>query len=108
MDIDRRCCPSHCCKRHGCKYGYDHPEFNDGVPCPVVAGTIEQEYRCESCPPVDWTITTGPPQNGLSTKRPVGIIRDNKLVGYVESEELAKQICDAMEHAEWSRAQERW
>jgi hypothetical protein len=98
--------PSHCCRKHGCKYGDDHyPEESDLGGCPVVDGRIDQEYRCEDCPPVDWTITLGPPQNGLGTRRPVGIIRDNKLVGYVESEALAKQICEAMEHHEWSRRQ---
>jgi hypothetical protein len=30
---------SHCCRKHGCKYGDDD--------CPVAAGTIEQEYDCE-------------------------------------------------------------
>lgn len=106
-DLNRNCCPSHCCKKHGCKYGYDQSEFTS-FPCPVVAGTIAQEHRCEICPPVDWTTSTGAPPNGLGTKRPVGIIRDNKLVGYAETEELAKQICEAMEHYEWLRTQERW
>lgn len=32
---------SHCCIKHGCKYG------NAG--CPVVRGQIEQEYLCEEC-----------------------------------------------------------
>jgi hypothetical protein len=32
---------SHCCAQHGCKYGDDD--------CPVVQGTIEQLYPCESC-----------------------------------------------------------
>lgn len=34
-------CASHCCKRHGCKYAYKN--------CPVMAGTEEQEFPCESC-----------------------------------------------------------
>ena len=29
---------THCCKKHGCKYG------NDG--CPVELGIIEQDYPC--------------------------------------------------------------
>ena len=32
---------SHCCARHGCKYG-DHD-------CPVVSGQVEQMYLCEEC-----------------------------------------------------------
>ena len=34
---------THCCLRHGCKYGDED--------CPVAAGTHEQMYKCESC---DW------------------------------------------------------
>lgn len=30
---------THCCKRHGCKYGDED--------CPVVLGTAQQEYACE-------------------------------------------------------------
>lgn len=40
LDIHKSC-PSHCCKEHGCKYGYDD--------CPVVLGTAPQEYRQECC-----------------------------------------------------------
>lgn len=36
-----KCCPSHCCKRHGCKYGHDC--------CPVACGLIAQEHPCEYC-----------------------------------------------------------
>lgn len=32
---------SHCCIRHGCKYGDEE--------CPVVLGTHEQRYDCEDC-----------------------------------------------------------
>jgi hypothetical protein len=32
---------THCCSRHGCKYGDEE--------CPVVLGTITQEYPCEYC-----------------------------------------------------------
>lgn len=32
-------CPSHCCELHGCKYGYKD--------CPVVLGTVDQEFYCE-------------------------------------------------------------
>jgi hypothetical protein len=31
----------HCCRLHGCKYGYDD--------CPVVDDTVQQEYPCEDC-----------------------------------------------------------
>lgn len=34
---------THCCARHGCKYG--DPD------CPVETGHIEAEYECEYC---DW------------------------------------------------------
>jgi|ERR1017187_1222748 hypothetical protein len=33
---------SHCCLKHGCKYG-------DGDDCPVESGEMTQEYRCEQC-----------------------------------------------------------
>jgi hypothetical protein len=36
-----RCCPTHCCRLHGCKYGYDD--------CPVANGTVRQEYLCYNC-----------------------------------------------------------
>lgn len=32
---------THCCIRHGCKYG--------DKDCPVVSGEIKQEYLCEWC-----------------------------------------------------------
>ena len=35
------CCPSHCCKEHGCKYSLDG--------CPVATGKIEAVYSCEQC-----------------------------------------------------------
>jgi len=31
----------HCCKDHGCKYGYGD--------CPVVRGVVEQAFPCEDC-----------------------------------------------------------
>lgn len=33
-------CASHCCKRHGCKYGYEDS--------PVVNGEVPQEYSCQT------------------------------------------------------------
>ena len=32
---------THCCIKHGCKYG--------DKDCPVVSGEIKQDYTCESC-----------------------------------------------------------
>jgi len=32
---------THCCTRHGCKYG--------DKDCPVVTGQVKQEYLCEEC-----------------------------------------------------------
>ena len=40
---------SHCCKKHGCKYGDDE--------CPVVLGIIKQEYRQECCDISDILLT---------------------------------------------------
>jgi len=34
---------THCCSRHGCKYGYLDRD------CPVELGTHKQEYPCEMC-----------------------------------------------------------
>lgn len=31
---------THCCKKHGCKYGYEY--------CPVVLGHVKQDHKCES------------------------------------------------------------
>lgn len=36
---------THCCFKHGCKYGY--PLINKK--CPVYCGKIKQEYPCEEC-----------------------------------------------------------
>lgn len=36
-----RICQTHCCKKHGCKYS--RPD------CPVMWGTLKQNYRCEYC-----------------------------------------------------------
>ena len=38
---DYRSCASHCCKNHGCKYGYEK--------CPVSTGAVAQEHLCEHC-----------------------------------------------------------
>lgn len=40
-DENYACCPSHCCDRHGCKYGMRG--------CPVVNKTEKQLYPCETC-----------------------------------------------------------
>lgn len=44
-DNDYRCCPSHCCVRHGCKYGH-------WGGCPVVTGK-DPGVRCEACDDAD-------------------------------------------------------
>lgn len=38
-------CPSHCCARHGCKYGYEE--------CPVETEKVEQDGPCEFCLSID-------------------------------------------------------
>lgn len=42
---EHKACPSHCCPRHGCKYGYED--------CPVATGKVQPKYPknngCESC-----------------------------------------------------------
>lgn len=38
---DRLACSTHCCKNHGCKYGY--------ADCPVETGVEPQQYLCEYC-----------------------------------------------------------
>lgn len=37
---------SHCCKKHGCKYGYGSEE---GSLCPVASGKLKQDPGCEWC-----------------------------------------------------------
>lgn len=44
-DNGHKSCQTHCCERHGCKYGYDD--------CPVVMKQLEQEYPCEYCPSLE-------------------------------------------------------
>lgn len=40
---------SHCCIRHGCKYGWRGSyDYNDKE-CTVVSGREKQEYECEYC-----------------------------------------------------------
>lgn len=53
---DNRCVHTeHCCKLHGCKYGYDgYDQYGDEdeTPrgdCPVAAGTKSQSFRCQNC-----------------------------------------------------------
>lgn len=41
LNNNHNCCSTHCCIRHGCKYGHED--------CPVVLGKIEQVYICEMC-----------------------------------------------------------
>lgn len=38
---------THCCKYHGCKYGWQVALA--GEMCPVSSGTIRQDYACEQC-----------------------------------------------------------
>lgn len=42
----------HCCKDHGCKYGYEK--------CPVVLGLANQEHPCEDCQPPSAGAGDGP------------------------------------------------
>lgn len=42
MPEKHKSCESHCCARHGCKYGHED--------CPVVMMRLEQLYPCEYCP----------------------------------------------------------
>ena len=36
---------THCCFKHGCKYGFDAIQKE----CPVYTGKIKQEHPCEYC-----------------------------------------------------------
>lgn len=44
---------SHCCLKHGCKYGYDNPELREMLGpndvCTVANGSKRQEFPCELC-----------------------------------------------------------
>lgn len=40
-DNNHKCCSTHCCDLHGCKYGYDD--------CPVVMKVEKQKFICETC-----------------------------------------------------------
>ena len=44
-----RCCQSHCCALHGCKYGH--------AGCPVENGEVVQDHLCEQC---SWVLEEGP------------------------------------------------
>ena len=60
-------CQSHCCNLHGCKYNLQG--------CPVVNGTVNQDYPCEQCDdgldliddPEDTTETHFTYQHGFKT-----------------------------------------
>jgi len=39
--------PSHCCAKHGCKYGYGFSDREEK--CPVVSGEVKQDHPCEDC-----------------------------------------------------------
>ena len=39
--MKHKSCQSHCCEKHGCKYGHED--------CPVVLGEVEQDHPCEAC-----------------------------------------------------------
>lgn len=45
MMTNRKSCQSHCCARHGCRYGH--------LDCPVVMKRLEQDDYCEFCMDLD-------------------------------------------------------
>lgn len=42
MMTNHKSCQSHCCERHGCKYGHED--------CPVATQKLEQDGPCFLCP----------------------------------------------------------
>lgn len=42
-------CSTHCCKWHGCKYGYYKGNQHSDKLCAVTVGGVKQEYPCEYC-----------------------------------------------------------
>lgn len=46
-------CQTHCCKWHGCKYGYGKLNYRSDKLCAVKDGGVEQTYPCEYCS-MDW------------------------------------------------------
>lgn len=42
-------CSTHCCKWHGCKYGYSKNNIYVKTLCAVKDGGVDQEYPCEYC-----------------------------------------------------------
>lgn len=93
---------SHCCLRHGCKYGAMTKD-----PCPVVSGQIKQAYRCEYCDDQwqDW----GSPECAATGCSKPGYWR---WQGKAAGSQLAMVViqvhfylCDG--HDEWHRTEKR-
>lgn len=73
---------THCCIRHGCKYGEKD--------CPVVTGKVKQDYPCEDCStPIE-----------SSGRMETGTIRfGNDWQGIViRGDDCAKFICSLKRH----------
>lgn len=91
-------CQSHCCKNHGCKYGY--------TGCPVSTGLVVQDHPCEQC---TWEISEAAMFAGADYARP-GEIAYSAIVGLArtdtadDAKPMANMPTDAQVHTAISEA----
>jgi hypothetical protein len=67
---ERLCCTTHCCIKHGCKYGYDD--------CPVMLGLCPSN-SCEECG-LEEQGYYGQMASGMSQQEVFNFLRDNLKV----------------------------
>lgn len=91
-------CQSHCCARHGCKYGYKG--------CPVCTDLAVQDHPCEQC---TWQISEAAMFTGADYPRP-GEIAYTAIVGLARADtaddgkHMANMPTDAQVHTAISEA----
>lgn len=87
-------CQSHCCKAHGCKYGYKG--------CPVTTGQVVQDYSCEDCTyPLDdsarWTGVGYARPGEIGHKVIFGLRREDKTMTDMPThQQVAAAVAEAL------------
>jgi hypothetical protein len=93
---------SHCCLKHGCKYG-----FMTKDPCPVATGKLKQEFRCEYCDG-EWEMLGRPECGAAGCSKPgywkwTGKASGCNLAMVVVS--VTFYLCDG--HDQWHREEQQ-
>lgn len=76
----------HCCKTHGCKYGY--------IDCPVESGQKQQSFPCEQCEWDDYEFPIFMDRYKDKVRAAFEDILVNQIVEWLD-EELATAITDS-------------